>query len=177
MINHSLDFGGRGEEIASQNPVQVRHRNRWKEVNGESCLVSPKGNTLMSCTHLLKAVHPVCYAPSFTFAHTTSSKAGSLLLLVFTNSNALTGRSSEKAFNECVRVSNVFHLCRVSLVVWHLVCHTATQRGYSKKANRLLNKITIRNTILSTCTHWLGVHSAPNAQKWLLHLKLLFKIR
>ncbi len=42
------------------------------------------------------------------FVYATSSKTGSQLLLTSTSSKVLLGRGSEKAFNECLGVSNVF---------------------------------------------------------------------
>ncbi len=44
----------------------------------------------------------------FQFVYATTSKIGSQLLLASTSSNVLLGRGSEKAFNECLGVSNVF---------------------------------------------------------------------
>ncbi len=38
----------------------------------------------------------------------TKNKIGSQILLAFTSSNVLLGRSSEKAFNECLGISNDF---------------------------------------------------------------------
>ncbi len=73
----------------------------------------------MSCTPLPKAVKPVranqliwlsCLVVpvKFRFVYNTTSKMGSPFLLDSTSSNVLLGRGSEKAFNECVGVSNVF---------------------------------------------------------------------
>ncbi len=73
----------------------------------------------MSCTPLPKAAKPVratqltrlpCLVVyvKFQFVYTTKSKIDSLLLLASTSSNVLLGRGSEKAFNECLGVSNVF---------------------------------------------------------------------
>ncbi len=42
------------------------------------------------------------------FVHTTKSKMGSQLLLTSTSSHVQLWRGSEKAFNECLGVSNVF---------------------------------------------------------------------
>ncbi len=70
-----------------------------------------------SCTPLPKAAKPVwanqptrlpCLVVyvKFQFGHIFSSEIGSQLLLNSTSSDALLG--SEKAFNECLWVSNVF---------------------------------------------------------------------
>ncbi len=91
---------------------QVYHLARliWKVVPGDP---------LMSCTPLPKAAKPVwakqltrlpCLVVNvkFQFVYTTSSKIGSQLLLASTSSNVLLERGSEKTFNECLGVSNVF---------------------------------------------------------------------
>ncbi len=44
----------------------------------------------------------------FQFIYATTSQIGSQLLLASTSSNVLLGQGSEKAFNECLGVSNVF---------------------------------------------------------------------
>ncbi len=74
----------------------------------------------MRCTPLPKATKPV-WANQLTrlpclvvyvkvqFVSTITSKIGSQLLPSSTNSNAQLGRGPEKAFNECLGVSNVFH--------------------------------------------------------------------
>ncbi len=71
----------------------------------------------MSCTPLLKAAKPVwanqltrlpCLVVyvKFRFVYITASQIGSQLLLASTSSNALLGQGSEKAFNECLGVSD-----------------------------------------------------------------------
>ncbi len=44
----------------------------------------------------------------FQFVYTTTSEIGIQLLLASTSSNILVVRRSDKAFNECLGVSNVF---------------------------------------------------------------------
>ncbi len=71
----------------------------------------------MRCTPLPKAAKPVwatqltrlpCLVVyvKFQFVYTTQSKMGSQLLLDSTSSQVQLGQGSEKAFNECLGVSN-----------------------------------------------------------------------
>ncbi len=73
----------------------------------------------MKCTPLTKAAKPVwtnqlirlpclVVCVKFQFVCTTTSQIGSQLLLTSTSSKVLLARGSEKAFNECLEVSNVF---------------------------------------------------------------------
>ncbi len=61
----------------------------------------------MSCTRLPKAAKPACFliCVMLNISHTTTSEIGSPLFLA---SNVLPGLNSEKAFNECLGVSNVY---------------------------------------------------------------------
>ncbi len=54
----------------------------------------------------------------FRCYYTTSSKIGSQLLLASSSSNVLHGRGSEKAFNECLGVSNVIPFVQIWLLVF-----------------------------------------------------------
>ncbi len=91
------------------------------DVSRESCSVSPKGDSLMSCTPLPKAAKPVwaneltlllCLVINvkFQFGWTTKSTMGSQLLLASISSQVQLWLWSDKAFNECLVVSNVLHL-------------------------------------------------------------------
>ncbi len=71
----------------------------------------------MRCTPLPKAATPVwatqliglpCLVVYVKRGYTTTSEIGSQLLLASTSSNVLLGQGSEKAFNECLGVRNVF---------------------------------------------------------------------
>ncbi len=71
----------------------------------EDALTISAGNLFQNGTaRMVKANGDV----KFQFVYTTTSKMDSLLLLASTSSNVLLGRGSEKAFDECLGVSNVF---------------------------------------------------------------------
>ncbi len=64
----------------------------------------------MSCTpykKLQKTPYLAVYA-KFQLPYTTTSNTGSQPLLASTSSKVLSGRGSEKAFSECLRVSDAF---------------------------------------------------------------------
>ncbi len=85
----------------------------------------------MSCTPLPKAAKPVwakqltrlpclVVCVKFQFVYTTKSKMGSQLLLDSTYSQVQLGRGSQKAFNECLCVSNICNIMPPSPKLWLL---------------------------------------------------------
>ncbi len=72
-----------------------------------SCTLLPKATKPVWAKQLTRLPCPVVYV-KFQFVYTTKSKLGSQLLLASTSSHAKLWRGSEKAFHECLGVSNVF---------------------------------------------------------------------
>ncbi len=66
-----------------------------------SCKLSPKAKQMARLSCLVVYV-------KIQFVHTTTRKIGSKRLQASTSSNILLERGFEKAFNECLGVSNVF---------------------------------------------------------------------
>ncbi len=65
----------------------------------------------------------------FQFVYTTKSKIGSQFLLASTSSHVQLWRGSEKVFNECLEVSNVFSTAALvqPVVIWHKYFISANQ--------------------------------------------------
>ncbi len=95
----------------------------------------------MSCTCLPKTAKPVwayqltrlpylVVNVKFQFVYTTTSEIGCQVLPSSTSSNVLLGRGSEKAFNECLGVRNVFPSAAY-VQIWLLLLHLVKRSGLS----------------------------------------------